>query len=127
MLIKAPYSPKENVRVTRRTPYTKPNGAEDYIVEDIGTYTVLAMPPDTTNNADGAILEQLLAGNDVKKVMILYGVMPFVKTGDLVERIETDKFTYEVKIVSPHGVGRENIPITHDKLYIALKDNQKDE
>lgn len=124
-LINSPLTPHERVMISRRTPFVKPNGSEGILTEEIGTYTVMAMPPDTTNNADGAILEQLMAGNQTKKVMILYGVMPLVKVGDFVKRIETDKLTYEVKVVSPHAVSGERTPITHDKLYVVLKDDQK--
>ncbi len=125
-LIKSNICPHEDIIVTRKVAYEKPDGSEDVIEEQVGRYTVFAMPPDTTNNADGAILERLLAGDSTKKVMIVYGVMPEVKEGDYVQRIQTDNYIYEVQIVSPHGVGQEKTPITHDKLYIVLKDNQRD-
>lgn len=126
-LINSPYTPHETVQIIRKKPYNKSNGAQGTLEENLGAYTVMMMPPDTTNNADGTILEQLLAGNDVNKVFIMYGVIPLAKVGDFVKRIQTDKMVYEIKVLSQHAQSAIRTPITHDKFYIVLKDNQERE
>lgn len=124
-LLACPLTPREQVTVTRTIQEVKPNGAEKPVKVNVGEFTVFVSPPDTLNKNDGAILEQLLAGNKTRKVYMMYGLCPDIKDGDTVYRGQTDKAYYEVKIVGYHGESY-NIPeIRHHKCYIVYKDNQK--
>lgn len=124
-LLASPLTPREQVTVTRTLKEVKPSGAETTIKVNVGEFTVFVSPPDTLNKNDGAILEQLLAGNKARKVYMMYGLCPDIKVGDTVYRGQTDKGYYEVKIVGYHG-NSFNLPeIRHHKCYIVYKDNQR--
>ena len=117
-------TPSEMIDVTRTTTYTKPNGAEGTLKETIGSYKCLILPPDTTNKNDGAILEQLMAGNKTKEVYMIYCYAPNVKIGDTIYRREDGKY-YEVKIDAFFGSKTNFKPISYSKFYVVLKDNQR--
>lgn len=112
------------VDITRTSTYTKPNGAEGTLKETVGAYKAIFMPPDTMNKNDGAILEQLMSGNSVKEVYMIYCFAPDAKAGDTVYRRESGKY-YEVKIAAFYGSKVNIVPISCSKLYAVLKDNQK--
>lgn len=124
ILVNSPYTPHEQVTVTRTATITKKNGAEDTLTENVGQFTVFIAPPDTLNKDDGAILQQLMSGNKSRKVLMMYGITTDIKDGDTVYRQQTDKLYYEVKIVGFHGDGNEYVPISHHKCYIVSKDEQ---
>ena len=124
-LLNCPLTPSEMVSVTRTIQQVKPNGAETTIKVNVGEFKVFVSPPDTLNKNDGAILEQLLAGNKTRKVYMMYGLCPDIKDGDTVYRGQTDKAYYEVKIVGYHGDSFNMPEIRHHKCYIVYKDNQK--
>ena len=124
-LLNCPLTPKEQVTVTRTETYVKSNGSEGTRKVTVGDFTVFVSPPDTLNKNDGAILEQLLAGNKTRKVYMMYGLCPDIKDGDTVYRGQTDKAYYEVKIVGYHGESFNMPEIRHHKCYIVYKDNQK--
>ena len=124
-LLACPLTPREQVTVTRTTQEVKENGAETTKKINVGEFTVFVSPPDTLNKNDGAILEQLLAGNQTRKVYMMYGLCPDIKDGDTVYRGQTDKSYYEVKIVGYHGESFNMPQIRHHKCYIVYKDNQK--
>ena len=123
-LLACPLTPKELVTVTRTETYTKPNGAEGTLKSTVGEFSVFVSPPDTLNKNDGAILEQLMAGNKTRKVYMVYGLMTGIKDGDTLYRGQTDKAYYEVKIVGYHGESQNLPEIRHHKCYIVYKDNQ---
>ena len=123
-LLNCPLTPSEVITVTRTINQTKSNGAETTIKVNVGEFKVFVSPPDTLNKNDGAILEQLLAGNKTRKVYMVYGFCPGIKDGDTVYRGQTDKSYYEVKIVGYHGDSYNMPEIRHHKCYIVYKDNQ---
>ena len=122
-LLDHPTTPSEMIDVTRIVPTTKSNGAESTKKVNVGSYKTIFLPPDTTNKNDGAILEQLLAGNKTKEVYMVYCYAPDVKDGDTVYRRENGKY-YEVKINAFFGSKTNFKPISYTKLYVVLKDNQ---
>jgi len=124
-LLNCPLTPKELITVTRTETYTKKNGAEGTRKIKVGDFNVFVSPPDTLNKNDGAILEQLMAGNKTRKVYMVYGLMEGIKDGDTIYRGQTDKSYYEVKIVGYHGESFNLPEIRHHKVYIVYKDNQK--
>lgn len=124
-LLSCPLTPREKIVVTRTATIVKENGAETTIKENVGEFTVFVSPPDTLNKNDGAILEQLMAGNKTRKVYMAYGLMEGIKDGDTVYREQTDKSYYEVKIVGYHGESFNMPDIRHHKIYMVYKDNQK--
>lgn len=124
-LLACPLTPKEQVTVTRTETYTKPNGADGTRKVSVGEFSVFVSPPDTLNKNDGAILEQLMAGNKTRKVYMMYGLCSGIKDGDTVYRSQTDKAYYEVKIVGYHGDSFNMPEIRHHKCYIVYKDNQR--
>ena len=124
-LLTCPLTPKEQVTVTRTVTTVKENGAETTEKTTVGEFAVFVSPPDTLNKNDGAILEQLMAGNKTRKVYMMYGLCPNIKDGDTVYRGQTDKAYYEVKIVGYHGESFNMPEIRHHKCYIVYKDNQK--
>lgn len=124
-LLACPLTPKEQVTVTRNSTTVKENGSESVSKVNVGTFSVFVSPPDTLNKNDGAILEQLMAGNKTRKVYMMYGLCPDIKDGDTVYRSQTDKAYYEVKIVGYHGESFNLPEIRHHKCYIVYKDNQK--
>ena len=124
-LLNCPLTPKEQVTVTRYETVVKDNGAESSKLVNVGTFSVFVSPPDTLNKNDGAILEQLMAGNKTRKVYMMYGFCNGIKDGDTVYREQTDKSYYEVKIVGYHGESYNLPEIRHHKCYIIYKDNQK--
>ena len=125
-LLACPLTPKEQITVTRSKTTTKPNGADIVEKVNVGEFTVFVSPPDTLNKNDGAILEQLMAGNKTRKVYMVYGLMTGIKDGDTVYRGQTDKGYYEVKIVGYHGESFNLPEIRHHKCYIVYKDNQRE-
>ena len=125
VLVNSPFTPHEEVIVTRKVPITKENGAETTITENIGTFTVFISPPDTLNKNDGAILERLMIGAKTNKAYMMYGLCEGIKDGDTVFRPQTDNLYYEVKIEGHHGEAFNNTAIRHHKCYIVLKGNQK--
>ena len=124
-LLSCPLTPREKIVVTRTATIVKENGAETTIKENVGEFTVFVSPPDTLNKNDGAILEQLMAGNKTRKVYMAYGLMEGIKDGDTVYREQTDQSYYEVKIVGYHGESFNMPDIRHHKIYMVYKDNQK--
>ena len=124
-LLACPLTPSELITVTRTEPFTKPNGAEGTRKVNVGEFKVFVSPPDTLNKNDGAILEQLMAGNKTRKVYMAYGLMNGIKDGDTIYRGQTDKAYYEVKIVGYHGESFNLPEIRHHKVYMVYKDNQK--
>ena len=123
-LLACPLTPKELVTVTRTETYAKSNGAEGTLKSTVGEFSVFVSPPDTLNKNDGAILEQLMAGNKTRKVYMVYGLMTGIKDGDTIYRGQTDKAYYEVKIVGYHGESQNLPEIRHHKIYMVYKDNQ---
>lgn len=123
-LLNLPLTPSEMVDITRAKTYTKLNGAEGVLKEVVGTYKVLFMPPETMNKNDGAVLEQLMSGNDTKEVYMVYCFAPDVKVGDTIYRRENGKY-YEVKIAAFYGSKVKIVPISCSKLYVVLKDDQR--
>ena len=124
-LLNCPLTPSEMVTVTRTITTEKSNGAETTAKTTVGEFKVFVSPPDTLNKNDGAILEQLMAGNKTRKVYMMYGLCPNIKDGDTVYRGQTDKKYYEVKIVGYHGDSYNLPEIRHHKCYIVYKDNQR--
>lgn len=124
-LLSCPLTPREQITVTRTIQQVKPNGAETTIKVNVGEFTVFVSPPDTLNKNDGAILEQLMAGNKTRKVYMVYGLMEGIKDGDTIYRGQTDKAYYEVKIVGYHGESFNQPEIRHHKIYMVYKDNQR--
>lgn len=123
-LLNHPTAPSEMIDVTRTTTYTKPNGSEGTLKETVGAYKCIFLPPETMNKNDGAILEQLMSGNDIREVYMIYCYAPNVKVGDTVYRRENGLY-YEVKINAFYGSKVNFKPISHNKMYVVLKDNQK--
>lgn len=117
-------TPSEMIDVTRFATITKPNGADSTIKENVGSYKAIFLPPETTNKNDGAILQQLMSGNETKEVYMIYCYAPNVKDGDTVYRRENGKY-YEVKINAFFGSKVNFKPISYTKLYVILKDNQR--
>ena len=124
-LLNCPLTPCELITVTRIETYLKDNGAEGSKKVDVGTFKVFVSPPDTLNKNEGAVLEQLMAGNKTRKICMVYGLCEGIKEGDTVYRGQTDKKYYEVKIVGYHGESYNLPHIRHHKLYIVSKDNQR--
>lgn len=125
MLLASPFTPREQITVTREVATVKENGAETINKVNVGEFTVFVSPPDTLNKNEGAILEELMRGNKTRKVYMVYGLMTGIKDGDTVYRGQTDKQYYEVKIVGYHGDSFNLPEIRHHKIYIVSKDNQK--
>lgn len=123
-ILDCPLTPTEIITVTRSLTQVKPNGAETTIKVNVGEFKVFVSPPDTLNKNDGAILEQLLAGNKTKKVYMAYGLMEGIRDGDTIYRGQTDKAYYEAKIVGYHGESFNMPEIRHHKVYMVYKDNQ---
>ena len=123
-LLNLPLTPSEMVDVTRTTTYIKENGAEGTSKVEVGSYKTIFMPPETMNKNDGAILEQLMSGNDIKEVYMVYCFAPDIKVGDTIYRRESGKY-YEVKIAAFYGSKVNIVPISCSKLYVVLKDNQR--
>lgn len=123
-LLEHPTTPSEMIDVTRTATITKSNGAEATIKENVGSYKCIFLPPDTTNKNDGAILEQLMAGNKTREVYMVYCYAPNIKDGDTIYRREDGKY-YEIKINAFFGSKTNFKPISYTKLYVMLKDNQK--
>ena len=117
-------TPSEMIDITRTGTIVKDNGAETTLTEQVGAFKCLFLPPETTNKNDGAILQQLMIGNDTKEVYMVYCFAPDVKVGDTVYRRENGLY-YEVKIAAFYGSKVKIVPISCSKLYIVLKDNQK--
>lgn len=124
-LLASPLTPKELITVTRCKKTVKPNGADTITFVNVGEFTVFVSPPDTLNKNEGAILDQLLAGNKQRKILMAYGLCPDVQVGDTIYRGQTDKQYYEVKIVGYHGESFNMPEIRHHKIYMLLKDNQQ--
>ena len=119
-------TPSEMIDITRSsTVINEDTGSEKVIEENIGAYKVLFLPPETTNKNDGAILQQLMEGNKTREVYMVYGYIPNAKAGDTIYRREKNLY-YEVKIDAFFGSELNIIPISYTKLYVVLKDNQKD-
>ena len=123
-ILDCPLTPTEIITVTRSLTQVKPNGAETTIKVNVGEFKVFVSPPDTLNKNDGAILEQLLAGNKTKKVYMAYGLMGGIRDGDTIYRGQTDKAYYEAKIGGYHGESFNMPEIRHHKVYMVYKDNQ---
>jgi len=123
-ILDLPFTPSEMIDVTRTTTYTKPNGSEGTLKETVGVYKCVFLPPETMNKNDGAILQQLMSGNEIKEVYMIYCYAPNVKVGDTVYRRENSQY-YEVKINAFYGSKVNYKPISHNKMYVVLKDNQR--
>lgn len=123
-ILDLPFTPSEMIDVTRVITQTKPNGADTVIKVNVGVYKCMFLPPETMNKDDGAVLQQLMEGNDIKEVYMVYCYAPDVKVGDTIYRRENGLY-YEVKINAFYGSKINYKPISHNKLYVVLKDNQK--
>jgi len=123
-LLNHPTAPSEMIDVTRTETYTKPNRAEGTRKVTVGAYKCMFLPPETMNKNDGAILQQLMSGNEIKEVYMIYCYAPNVKVGDTVYRRENSQY-YEVKINAFYGSKVNYKPISHNKMYVVLKDNQR--
>ena len=123
-LLNHPTAPSEMIDVSRTETYTKPNGAEGTKKVTVGAYKCIFLPPETMNKNDGSVLQQLMAGNDIKEVFMIYCYAPNVKVGDTIYRRENGLY-YEVKINAFYGSKVNYKPISHNKMYVALKDNQR--
>ena len=122
-ILDMPFTPSEMIDVSRTETYTKPNGAEGTRKVSVGAYKCIFLPPETMNKNDGAILQQLMSGNEIKEVYMIYCYAPNVKVGDTVYRRENSQY-YEVKINAFYGSKTNYKPISHNKIYVVLKDNQ---
>lgn len=123
-ILDLPFTPSEMIDITRVITQTKPNGADTVIKVNVGVYKCMFLPPETMNKDDGAVLQQLMEGNDIKEVYMVYCYAPDVKVGDTIYRRENGLY-YEVKINAFYGSKINYKPISHNKLYVVLKDNQK--
>ena len=121
-LLNIPLTPSETITVTRTINQTKSNGAETTIKVNVGEFKVFVSPPDILNKNDGAILEQLMAGNKTRKVYMIYGLCEGIQDGDTVYRGQTDKSYYEVKIVGYHGQSLicQKLDIINATLFIMI-------
>ena len=118
-------TPSEMVDITRYgTIINEEYGDETTLTEQVGAYKCLFLPPETTNKNDGAILEQLLAGNKNREVYTVYTYAPNVKVGDTIYRRENGLY-YEVKIAAFFGSKVNIVPISYSKLYVVSKDDQR--
>lgn len=123
-LLDFPLTPSEMMDVTRTATVDKSNGSQGTIKENVGSYKAIFMPPETMNKNDGQVLERIMAGASTKEVYMIYCYAPNVKVGDTVYRRENGK-KYEVKINAFYGSKENFKPISCNKLYVVLKDNQR--
>ena len=119
-------TPSEMIDVTRTvTQVDDETGSEFVTKQNVGSYKTIFLPPDTLNKNDGIVLQQLMEGNKNKEIYMLYCYAPDVKAGDTVYRRENGMY-YEVKIAAFYGSKVKIVPISCSKIYVVLKDNQKD-
>lgn len=95
----------EKVKIIRKIPYEKPNGAEGIKEEEIGEFDVSIQGIKSSTKVQGYVLDKTLAGNKLDSTFICYSSNIPVKSGDILQRIERDNFLYEIVAAEPKGVG----------------------
>lgn len=95
----------EKVKITRKTPYDKPSGAEGYKEEIVGEFDISVQGIKSSIQVEGYVLDKTLAGNKLDSTFICYSSNIPVKAGDILQRIERDNLLYEVVATEPKGVG----------------------
>lgn len=95
----------EKVKIIRKIPYEKPNGAEGIKEEEIGEFDVSIQGIKSSTKVQGYVLDKTLAGNKLDSTFICYSSNIPVKSGDILQRIERDNLLYEIIATEPKGVG----------------------
>lgn len=95
----------EKVKIIRKIPYEKPNGAEGIKEEEIGEFDVSIQGIKSSTKVQGYVLDKTLAGNKLDSTFICYSSNIPVKSGDILQRIERDNLLYEIVATEPKGVG----------------------
>lgn len=116
-----PLVDNEKVKIIRKIPYDKPNGAEGIKEEEIGEFDVSVQGIKSTIKVQGYVLDKTLAGNKLDSTFICFSTNIPVKSGDFLQRIERDNLLYEVVATEPKGVGTI---LEHRVMIIECVDNQ---
>jgi hypothetical protein len=122
IIVGIPYTSSETVNVIRKETFTKPNGAEGYIENDLGDFKVNIQPMGTLNKIEGLTLRSELTGNGIDEVWGMYSHNYGFKMGDIVTR-SSDGLKYEIKSAEINGLGT---PLEFSKCLIVKVDNQEE-
>lgn len=121
MILGIPFTSTETVRVVRREPFEKPNGAEGYVDKPLGEFKVNIQPLGTLNKVEGLTLNTELVGNSIQEVWGMYSHNYGFQMGDIITR-SSDGLKYEIKSAELNGIGT---PLEFMKCLIQRVDNQR--